>query len=144
MDQFQAEKPWSDLTQKIEKGAIDTLLIVGPQNQAVYSDAADKVKSLGSKVKRVVWMAPSGLAALGHLSAEVWQIPLKTFFETSGTYINHSGRSQKAPRGFALVEGALALDEMARAMGGESQVGEVPAWALKMKENHFTAARGQL
>lgn len=138
------EKPWSDLEAKINSGEILTLLVVGPENQRGYPDIADKMKVF-AKAKRLVWLAPASHASLDGLKSEVWQIPLRTFFEKSGTYINFQGKAQKAPYGATIVKDALTLSEVAEMLGGHDLSEEARPWTRpELKQNFFTTVRGQL
>jgi NADH-quinone oxidoreductase subunit G len=135
---------WLDLKQKIDSNVIDTLVVAGPENPAFFGDLDEKLALFG-KVSNLIWLSAGKTAALETMSGQIWQIPLKTFVEKNGTYINFQGREQKIKAITTIVEGALTLVEVGVALVG-SQVEAVDAApkVTGLKYNHFTLKRGQL
>jgi NADH-quinone oxidoreductase subunit G len=110
----------------------------------VYPDLAEKI-NLFKKARNLVWVAAFTHQDLKGVTGQLWQIPTKTYFEKDGTFINFQGRAQRIKQGGLLVEQALSLVELAELMAGEAfeeHVREFPRH--ESKQNHFTAARGQL
>lgn len=109
---------WSDLTAGISSGGIKTLVVAGPENQAVFPDLKERIAEL-SKVQKLVWLQAGKNADLAVLKGDVTLIPLKTFVEKDGTFINHNGLEQKFKRATTVVSEALTLTEAALLMGGK-------------------------
>ncbi|MBX9769139.1 MAG: NADH dehydrogenase subunit, partial [Bdellovibrionales bacterium] len=109
------EGNWSDLESKIKGKEIETLIVAAPENHSVYTDLAQKIE-LFKKVPQVAW-----LAAGAHEGAQdfTWQIPMKTFVEKSGTFVNFNGREQKIKRGTTVVSQALNLQQAATLLAGK-------------------------
>lgn len=108
------QKTWGDLEKSISSGAIQTLIVLGPENQAVYPDMASKIQ-LFKKVPQVIWFSACKNAALDDVA---WQIPVKSFVEKSGTFVNYKGIEQKIQRGTTIVSQALTLTEAATLLSG--------------------------
>lgn len=106
---------WSDLEAKLKSGEITTLIVVAPENHSVYTDLQSKIQ-LFKSAKQVAWLS-SGR----HEGTEefTWQIPMKTFVEKSGTFVNYSGKEQKFKRGTTIVSQALNLQEASLLMTGK-------------------------
>lgn len=135
---------WSDLTQKIQSGAIDTLMVAGPENMALFSDLDEKL-SVFSKVPNLIWLGAARMAQLESNSQNLWQIPTKTFIEKNGTFINFQGKEQKIKAATTIVSGAVTLIEAAKALKGlEVQAVDMAPKVAGLKYNHFTLKRGQL
>ena len=112
---FGFTKKWSDLEDMLDKG-LDYLIILGPENQSMYSDLEDKVK-LFSKAKKVAWLAPTQNSLYKDFD---WQVPIKSFVEKSGTFINQAGQVQQISKGPLFVSQALSGIDMATLMSGQS------------------------
>lgn len=108
---------WSELTDGLSTGAIRTLIVAGPENQAVYPDMKAKVMEL-SRAQRLVWLTAGKNEELEALRGDVTLIPLKTYIEKDGTFVNHAGLKQSVTRGLTVVPHALSLIEVATAFGG--------------------------
>ncbi len=104
LDEHKIKTKWSDLESKLIDGKIDYLFVLGPENQEVYTDLAHKVK-LFKKAKNVVYMTPTKSALYKDFS---WQIPMKSFVEKNGTFINYKGLEQKINAGTIIVSKALS------------------------------------
>jgi NADH-quinone oxidoreductase subunit G len=109
---------WSDLEKGISSGTFNTVVVAGPENQAVFPDLSEKIKML-SKAKTLVWMQAGKNADLDALTGDVWLVPLKTYVEKEGTFINHAGLEQKFKRATTVVSEALTLTEAALLMAGK-------------------------
>jgi NADH-quinone oxidoreductase subunit G len=112
-----------DLEQAINSGKIKTLLVAGPENLAVFPDIQEKIK-LFSKVATVGWMS-SG--AVKEASGFEFQIPLKTFTEKDGTFINHAGLERKIKKGVEFVPQAVCLKSAVAGFKTTVKVAEVTA-----------------
>lgn len=98
---------WKDLSKNL--GSIKTLIVAGPENQAVYPELQGYAESL-KQVENVVWLSACKNEVLNDLR---WQIPVKSFVEKDGTFVNHKGMEQKIKAGFKVVPGALTLIDFA-------------------------------
>jgi NADH dehydrogenase/NADH:ubiquinone oxidoreductase 75 kD subunit (chain G) len=112
---------WSDLTAGISSGSIKTVVVAGPENMAVFPDFDAKVAEL-SKAANLVWLQAGKSAALESLTGNVTLIPVKTFVEKDGTFINHAGLEQKFKKATTVVSEALTLTEAALLMSGKNLV----------------------
>jgi NADH-quinone oxidoreductase subunit G len=110
---------WSELEAGIASGAIQTVVVAGPENQAVYPDFKTKVQLL-SKAKKLVWMTAGKSAELEALPGDVTLLPLKTYIEKDGTFVNFAGLRQVVKKGVAVVANALSLTEAALIFAGEN------------------------
>lgn len=110
---------WQDLSSGLSTGSIKTVVVAGPENQAVFSDINEKIKEL-SKAQNLIWLQAGKNAELEKLASSVTLIPLKTFVEKDGTFINHSGLEQKFKRATTIVNEALTLTEAALLMSGKN------------------------
>jgi NADH-quinone oxidoreductase subunit G len=117
-----AKTHFKDLEGAINAGKIKFLLVAGPENLAVFPDLKDKIK-LFSKVPSVAWMS-SGLVK--EASNFEFQVPLKTFTEKDGTFINHAGLERKIKQGVTFVPQAVCLREAVKGMVA-SRAAEVTA-----------------
>jgi len=111
---FGFTREWSDLEDILDKG-LDYLVVLGPENQWVYPDLKDKVK-LFSKAKTVIWLASTKNDLYNEFD---WQVPIKSFVEKSGTFINQAGLSQQINRGPLFVSQALSVVDVATLLSGQ-------------------------
>lgn len=109
---------WSELSEGLKSGSIKTVVVAGPENQAVYPDLAAKVQEL-AKAANLVWLTAGKNEALENLKGNVSLIPLKTFVEKDGSFINHDGREQKFKKATTIVSEALTLSEVASLLAGK-------------------------
>lgn len=147
---------WSDLESGLSSGAIKTVVVAGPENQSVFPDLNDKVKLL-SKAKKLIWMQSGKNEALDALGGDVTLIPMKSYMEKEGTYVNFKGLEQKVKRVTTIVSEALTLTEAVMLMSGRNLT--IPASAELFieagrpqdrvmlehrKKNEFVFRRGSL
>jgi NADH-quinone oxidoreductase subunit G len=116
---------WGDLTAGIANGSIKTVVVAGPENQAVFPDMKDRINEL-SKAQNLIWMQAGSNEQLAALKGNVTLIPLKTFVEKDGTFINHQGLEQKFKRATTIVSEALTLDQAASLLAGQEIKISVP------------------
>lgn len=129
---------WSDLKSGLDSGSIKTVVVAGPENQAVYSDISERVKEV-SKAQNVIWLQAGKSETLDSLTGNVYQIPLKTFVEKDGTFINHAGLEQKFKKATVVVSEALTLTEAALLMSGKNLT--IPAAKIEFVENNRPSYR---
>lgn len=92
-----------------------SIVVAGPEIQMFYPDF-NKVAENLSKCGNLVWLTTCRNSAL--YSAQ-WILPVKSFVEKSGTFVNYKGISQQFKKGTTIVGQALTLDEFAILMKGE-------------------------
>lgn len=124
---------WTDLSQGLSSGAIKTVVVAGPENQAVFPDFADRLKEL-SKAQNLIWLQAGKNEHLMALTGKVWLIPTKTFVEKDGTFINFAGIEQKFRKVTTVVSEALTLTEAALLMAGKNL--SIPATAQPFHPNN--------
>ena len=112
---------WKNLAADIAAGA--TVVVAGPENQAVFPDFNAKVAEL-SKAKKLVWLTAGKNAALEALTGDVTLIPLKTYVEKGGTFVNYKGLRQTVTKGLTVVPNALSVTEAASLLAGRELVPE--------------------
>ncbi|HPI41090.1 MAG TPA: NADH dehydrogenase subunit, partial [Pseudobdellovibrionaceae bacterium] len=115
---------WGDLENQLKVGKVKLLIVAGPENLKVYPDLEAKLK-LFSQALKLVWLSSAKTLGLGSFTKEFWHIPMKTFVEKSGTFVNHSGLEQKITKITTVISQALTLAEAADLMSGrEYQIPE--------------------
>ncbi|PIS10718.1 MAG: NADH dehydrogenase subunit [Bdellovibrio sp. CG10_big_fil_rev_8_21_14_0_10_47_8] len=147
---------WADLLSAISSGAIQTVVVAGPENQAVYADMKDKIRDL-SKAKNLIWLQTGRNHDLEALTGNVWLIPMKSYVEKDGTFVNHAGLAQKFKKTTTVVSEALTLTEASDLLAGKQLVikpetnvfveSEKPADRVTVehrKKNEFVFRRGTL
>ncbi|MFP5518478.1 MAG: 2Fe-2S iron-sulfur cluster-binding protein [Bdellovibrionia bacterium] len=110
---------WADLTAGLSNGSIKTLVVAGPENQAVFPEMSKTITEL-SKAAKLIWLQAGKNAELEALKGDVTLIPLKTFVEKDGTFVNHNGLEQKFKKATTVVNEALTLTEAALLFAGKS------------------------
>jgi len=108
---------WKELVDGLASGAITTVVVAGPENQAFFPDLKARVQEV-SKAAKLVWLTAGSNADLDALTGDVTLIPLKSYLEKSGTFVNHAGLQQKVTKGVTVVPNALSLTEVADLFAG--------------------------
>lgn len=136
---------WTELEEGLKTGAIQTVVVAGPENQSAFPDMKAKVLEL-SKAAQLVWMSAGKSEHLEALEGDVALIPLKTYVEKDGTYVNHAGIRQTVKKGLSVVPNALSLVEVSKLFTGGDVHPEVPNEILGQGRvhNEFTLQRGKL
>jgi NADH-quinone oxidoreductase subunit G len=142
---------WKELTDAIGTGAIKTVVVAGPENQANFPDMKAKITDL-SRAAKLVWLGSGKNADLEALNGDVALLPVKSYIEKAGTFVNHAGIRQHVERVMTVVPGALSLVEVVQLMKGEdlhAAQGEIPHAGFKPNKvgtgrihNEFTLGRG--
>ncbi len=131
----------SKLSPKLENKKIKGLIVAGPENPSVFPDLNDRIKEF-SKANSMIWLSATPLPStnkpstdavtdidvvsraeisrdkVSQVLSKTWQIPMKTFVEKEGTFINFEGRHQKIKAITTVVAGALTLSEASQLLGG--------------------------
>src|SRR5690606_28829755 len=117
LEKYSVNATWNHLEAALEKGDIETLLVAGPENQMVFPEIDAKVKQF-SKAKNLVWMMSGKNETLESLGGNVYLIPMKSYVEKEGTFINFAGLEQKFKKVTTVVSEALTLTEACLLMSG--------------------------
>lgn len=105
---------WKDLESGLKSKSIKTVVFVGPENLKVYPDLQKVIDELSSAELVVLSSVRSKIYGKAKL-----QVPLKSFVEKSGTFVNAKGMAQKINKGPVIVSQALTLIELSVLMSGE-------------------------
>jgi len=156
LQQHQLSGTWAELEAGLQSGQIHTVVVAGPENLQFAADFEAKV-ALINKAKKVVWMQTAKHAALEKMSTDVWIMPMKSYLEKDGTFVNYSGRAQNFKRVTTIVSEALNLTEAMELFAGnqltirpQSDVlveSDRPADRVRLehrKKNEFVFRRGPL
>ena len=111
--------PWSELENGLKNGSITTVIVAGPENQ-VWFPEMKTVIGLVAKAKNLIWMQSGKNADLESLSGNVWLIPMKSYVEKSGTFINFKGLAQTFKKVTTVVSEALNLTEAVSLLMGQN------------------------
>lgn len=109
---------WSDLTSGLSSGAIKTVVVAGPENLQFFPDLGAKVSEI-AKAQNVIWLQSPKSTDLESLRSNVWIIPMKSFVEKEGTFINHAGIEQKFQKVTTVVSESLSLSEASDLLAGK-------------------------
>jgi NADH-quinone oxidoreductase subunit G len=141
-----AKKSWAELEAGLSSGAIQTVVVCGPENFAGYHEFAKTVATL-SKAKKLVWLQSTRSEHLDALAGDVALIPMKSYVEKPGTYVNFAGRKQTVKAVVTVVPQALSLIEAVAAFQGDAvQIAPLAHDQIGQGRvhNEFTSARGTL
>lgn len=162
LEKHQIKSDWSALVAGVASGDIETVVVAGPEN-VVWFENYTLVTAQLAKAKKLVWLQSSKSKEIETLNHDnLLVIPMKSFTEKSGTFINHQGLAQRFKAVTTVVHEALTLDQaMALMLGDESAL--LPQVGLKTvstlvetqrpqdrvmletrKKNEFTYQRGKL
>lgn len=149
---------WDELEKNLQAGSVDTLVVAGPENILVYPELHAKI-DIFLKAKKLVWMSASRTPKILDYTGptEVMMVPLKTFVEKTGTFINAQGLEQKFKVATTIVSEALTLSEAADLLAGKDLTIRVDAETFvnknrrndqvmleHRKKNEFVFKRGSL
>ncbi len=140
-DQYSIKgQPW---TQELSKYKL--VLVIAPENIAAYTDIAEKAALL-KNCKSVVVLTTSQLAPFANLSAETMQIPLKSYMEKAGTFLNYNGVEQKFSPVTTVVESAVSGEEFVAVLSGQTLAAVQKFYAnpIERVENQFIHQRGEM
>lgn len=137
LQKYQINSTWKELEDLITKGQIETVLVAGPENQMHYSDIKSKV-ALISKVKNVIWLQSSKNAQLDELPLGSVILPMKSYVEKDGTFVNYAGLAQKFSKVTTVVSEALTLAEAASLLMGQQLVIRPDSGKILVESNRST------
>lgn len=143
-EKHQLNSTWTQFEEKLSSGEFEFVLVVGPENQKFYPEIEQLVAKISS-VDNVAWFSANPVDSLMERTKKTWVIPLKTYIEKDGSFINHQGLKQSWKRGTTVVAGALTLSEVSQLIVGDqlSFTGR-PEKERFIKTNFFTLQRGVL
>lgn len=145
LSKFGFSAKWNELVEGLQTGAIKTVVVAGPENQAVFPDIKAKIMEL-SKASKLVWLQSGKNDQLEALTGDVTLIPLKTYVEKTGTYVNFKGMAQKVHKGLTVVPNSLDLTQAVSLFRGE-EIKHDPTYdqvGYGRVHNEFTLVRGKL
>lgn len=108
---------WDQLESQLQGNEIKSVFVAGPENQKHYPDIAEKVK-LVSQAEDVFWLTMGEVKELNAAKNSAYQVPLKSFLEKEGTFINRQGIRQKIEAGPVLVSNTFDLSQVAEVLAG--------------------------
>lgn len=135
---------WNDLVTALNSGEITHLIVAGPENRDVFPELKERIQ-LFSKAKNLIYFSAAKTPELLEATNNIVHIPLKVYFEKTGTYTNYAGLEQKVKRGATFVSEALTLEEAVNLLSGKDLDMQLrPKRELHVKENYLTLERGRL
>lgn len=127
---------WADLESKLQSGAIQTVVVAAPENMAVYKDMKEKIRLFAS-AKNVIWMASCKSEFYEGFSGNAWIIPMKSYLEKSGTFINYAGLEQTFKKATTIVSQALTLADASYLLTGQN----IPVETVALPETFINTNR---
>lgn len=151
---------WKNLEEGLKAGKIKNLVVFGPENLAVFPEMKSMIQ-LFTTAKNLIYFSSANLTDLrGYSGAnQITLIPMKTYIEKSGTFINFQGKAQKFEKVTTIVSEALSgLDVAQLLTGSEVSITTLPDKKLFLdehkrpdqvtlehrKKNEFVFNRGRL
>lgn len=139
-----AEKPWEDLVAGLKGGQIKSVVVLGPENISVFPDFEEKVREL-SQAEVLIWGTACLHPALDAATTHTLQIPLRTFVEKTGTFVNFQGKEQVVRPVRVVVDQAVTGEEFAQLLKGDKLDGpRVESSPIEQVKNEFVYIRGEL
>ena len=111
---------WADLEAGLKSGKIKNLLVVGPENAAVYQDLNAKIGLFSQAQNLVLATSVKWDSMAGASFKNVVVVPLKSFVEKAGSFTNHNGRTQSFKKVTTVVNEALTGTELSQLLVGEA------------------------
>lgn len=156
LQKFGITGQWKDLIEGIKSKKIKTVVVAGPENQVWFPDMKAKVKEL-SQAQNLIWMQTGKNADLEALTGNVWLIPMKSYVEKDGTFVNYKGLAQTFKKVTTVVNEALSLIDATQLLTGQNLLvrAEISAFVEAQKpadrvtvehrkKNEFVFRRGAL
>lgn len=158
LDKHQIKTEWADLEKGLDSKSIKNLIVAGPENAAVYTDMSAKLKTF-AKAEKLIWLGSAKVDAVLDSAKQVYVVPMKSFVEKEGTFINHAGVEQKFKKATTILHETLTLTEAAILFAGKnlslSTSHEIPVFVESQrrndqvmlehrKKNEFVFKRGSL
>jgi len=151
---------WKNIEEGLKSGKIKNLVVFGPENLAVFPEMKQMI-NLFTTAKHLIYFTSGNLTDLRSYSGsnEITMIPMKTYIEKSGTFVNFQGKAQKFDKVTTVVSEALSGVDVAQLLAGsEVSITSVPDKKLFLddhkradqvtiehrKKNEFVFNRGRL
>ncbi len=123
---------------------LDSLIVCAPENHQLYPCLEEKI-NLFLKSKELVWISPRSHTLLQNPKNTVWTIPSKTYFEKTGTFINHQGTRQTIKAVASIVDSAYSLEEIVKVLKtGKMDFKKLAPLSDRMKTNYFLEQKENL
>lgn len=112
---------WNELEQGIKSGQLKHVVVFGPENTAVYSDLNQKIE-LFAQAQNLTYFSSVKVPTLENTTTlkAVTLIPLKSYIEKDGTFVNYQGRAQQFKKATIVVSEALTGVEVAQLLAGQN------------------------
>lgn len=110
---------WKTLEDNLKAGKVKHLVVFGPENFMVYSDLQEKAQ-LFAQAKNLIYFSAIGVEALQKYTGanSVTLVPMKSYIEKDGTFINYQDKEQKFKKVTTVVSEALTGIEAAHLLSG--------------------------
>ena len=115
MEENQYSGTWADFQSGLEAGKFKAIIVAGPEIQKDYPGMKDELQKM-SKVDTLIWMASNSNPLFESVD---YLIPMKTWVEKNGTFINHAGLEQKIKATRNIVSDALSLSQVSYLLAGK-------------------------
>ena len=133
---IKAKKPNADFSD------FDLVMVAGPENQWTFGDIHERASAF-AKASLVVWLSACQVEEIEQVKGHFYLIPLKTFAEKSGTFVNFQGKEQSFEKVDLFIQEAFSLVEITRILKGEEQ-GLETMDNISTVNNEFIYQRGVL
>lgn len=110
---------WKSLEDNLKAGKVKHLVVFGPENFLVYPDLQEKAK-LFVQAKNLAYFSAITVESIQSYSGanSITMVPLKSYIEKDGTFINFQDKAQKFKKVTTVVSEALTGAEAAQLLSG--------------------------
>ncbi len=110
---------WKNLEEGLKTSKFKNLIVFGPENLAVFPELNNMI-SLFTTAKHLMYFSSANIQALKNYAGvnHVTMIPLKTYVEKAGTFINFKGLAQTFSKVTTIVSEALSGVDVAAILSG--------------------------
>lgn len=111
---------FKDLEDRLKAGKIKNLVVFGPENTEVFPDLNEKL-NLFTQAKKLIYFSSADTSELKKYKGDnsLTLIPLKTYVEKNGTFVNFQGKAQTFKKVTTIVSEALNGSEVAALLAGK-------------------------
>ncbi len=99
---------WKDFEAAVVKNEFQLAVVAAPENQNVYPELNSRLATF-EKLEDVVWLSSCVNDRFKNFR---WQIPMKSYVEKSGTFINFKGVEQKIKASVKIIPDAIDLIQL--------------------------------
>lgn len=120
LSKFGITTKWADLEAGLKSGKIKQLVVIAPENTLAYKDMAQKASLFGQAEHLILATSVKfpGIESAALKTATL--IPMKSYIEKDGTFVNYKGDVQKFKKATTVVSEALTGVELAHLLAGQS------------------------